>query len=209
KRKRSTVRRRMTPLTITKPEKEEVTVEDVGSDSDSDSSRSEASTSQLAGSAEFDLIGTGKNSRGEKKARKIIRKLGLKQIHDVNCVTIRKSKDIMFVINHPEVYHNPSTNTYIIMGEIRVRSMSHEAQIAAAAKFKDTKPAALGEVNDEDSEDDDDDDDDDEEADTTGVTEKDIELVTLQAGTTRAKAIKALKNNNNDIVNAIMELTAA
>ena len=40
--------------------------------------------------------------------------------------------------------------------------------------------------------------------DETGVEAKDIELVVNQAGTTRAKAVKALKNNNNDIVNAIM-----
>jgi nascent polypeptide-associated complex subunit alpha len=28
-----------------------------------------------------------------------------------------------------------------------------------------------------------------------------------QAGVSKGKAVKALKNNNNDIVNAIMELT--
>lgn len=34
-----------------------------------------------------------------------------------------------------------------------------------------------------------------------------MELVMSQANVSRAKAIKALKNNANDIVNAIMELT--
>ena len=34
------------------------------------------------------------------------------------------------------------------------------------------------------------------------VEEKDIDLVMTQANVTRAKAIKALKNNKNDIVNA-------
>jgi nascent polypeptide-associated complex subunit alpha len=48
---------------------------------------------------------------------------------------------------------------------------------------------------------------DEEEVDETGVDEKDIDLVMSQANVTRAKAIRALKNNNNDIVNAIMELT--
>ena len=46
--------------------------------------------------------------------------------------------------------------------------------------------------------------DDDEEVDATGVEDKDIELVVSQANVSRNKAIKALKNNNNDIVNAIM-----
>ena len=35
----------------------------------------------------------------------------------------------------------------------------------------------------------------------------DIELVMSQAHVSRAKAAKALKSQNNDIVNAIMELT--
>ena len=36
------------------------------------------------------------------------------------------------------------------------------------------------------------------------VEAKDIELVMQQASVSRNKAVKALKNNNNDIVNAIM-----
>ena len=43
--------------------------------------------------------------------------------------------------------------------------------------------------------------------DATGVEEKDVELVMSQANVSKAKAVKALKNNANDIVNAIMELT--
>ncbi len=43
--------------------------------------------------------------------------------------------------------------------------------------------------------------------DATGVEEKDIELVMSQANVTRTKAIKALKKTENDIVNAIMDLT--
>ena len=47
-------------------------------------------------------------------------------------------------------------------------------------------------------------DDDDEEVDATGVEAKDIELVMSQANVSKSKAVKALKNNDNDIVNAIM-----
>ena len=36
------------------------------------------------------------------------------------------------------------------------------------------------------------------------VEEKDIELVIQQANVSRSKAVRALKNNKNDIVNAIM-----
>ena len=44
-------------------------------------------------------------------------------------------------------------------------------------------------------------------ADESGVEPKDIELVMSQAGCTRQKAVSALKANDGDIVNAIMELT--
>lgn len=37
------------------------------------------------------------------------------------------------------------------------------------------------------------------------VDVKDIELVMSQANVSRAKAVRALKNNSNDIVNVIME----
>ncbi len=40
--------------------------------------------------------------------------------------------------------------------------------------------------------------------DETGVEGKDIELVMSQANESRSKAVKALRNNNNDIVYAIM-----
>lgn len=45
------------------------------------------------------------------------------------------------------------------------------------------------------------------EIDETGVEPKDVELVMSQAGVSRAKAVSALKLNDGDIVNAIMELT--
>lgn len=46
-----------------------------------------------------------------------------------------------------------------------------------------------------------------EEVDETGVEAKDIELVMTQAGVSRGKAVRALKNADGDIVSAIMELT--
>ena len=44
-------------------------------------------------------------------------------------------------------------------------------------------------------------------AEVEGVESKDIELVMSQAGCSRAKAIKALQENDCDLVNAIMSLT--
>ena len=43
--------------------------------------------------------------------------------------------------------------------------------------------------------------------DADGVEDKDIELVMQQANCSKGKAVKALKRCDNDIVNAIMDLT--
>merc|ERR1712106_536365 len=150
--------------------------------------------------------GKGKQSRGEKKARKMMSKLGLKQVTGVSRVTIRKSKNILFVITKPDVYKNPSSDTYIVFGEAKIEDLSQQAQMEAATKFKAAEVpqvpdagVAAGQAVAED--------DDDEEVEADGVEEKDIELVMSQANVSRGKAVKALKNNPNDIVNAIMELT--
>ena len=45
--------------------------------------------------------------------------------------------------------------------------------------------------------------DDGEEVDDTGLEAKDIELVMAQASVSRKKAVKALKENDNDIVNSM------
>jgi len=155
-----------------------------------------------------DLTSKVKQSRGEKKARKIMSKLGLKQITGVNRVTIRKSKNILFVITKPDVYKNPASDTYIVFGEAKIEDLSQQAQMAAAEKFKAPEVPSVSEIQaatnlagtiqEEDT---------DEEVDATGVEEKDIELVMGQANVSRAKAIKALKKTENDIVNAIMDLT--
>ena len=46
-----------------------------------------------------------------------------------------------------------------------------------------------------------------EDVDIGDISPHDIELVMGQAGCTRAEAVKALRENDKDIVNAIMQLT--
>ncbi|KAI9322429.1 NAC domain-containing protein [Dichotomocladium elegans] len=139
-------------------------------------------------------------SRGEKKARKAILGQGLKLVPGITRVTFTRARGIVFAIGKPEVYKSTNSETYIVFGEVQVEDMRARAQAAAAeqlaaeaaAKANETEAAAPSTE------------DDDEEVDATGVDEKDIDLVIGQAGVSRNKAIKALKNNNNDIVNAIM-----
>ncbi|XP_028654529.1 nascent polypeptide-associated complex subunit alpha isoform X2 [Erpetoichthys calabaricus] len=175
---------------------------------DHDSAQAQTQQAQLAAAAEIDEepVSKAKQSRSEKKARKAMSKLGLRQVTGVTRVTIRKSKNILFVITKPDVYKSPASDTYIVFGEAKIEDLSQQAQLAAAEKFK-VQGEAVSNIQEntqtptvqEESE--------EEEVDETGVEVKDIELVMSQANVSRAKAVRALKNNNNDIVNAIMELT--
>lgn len=158
------------------------------------------------------------HSRNEKKARKAIEKLHLQKVSGITRVTLRRPKNILFVINSPEVYKSPSSNTYIVFGEAKIEDLNSAAQAAAAQQL-----AAAGAEHDHaghdhsdhdhaktieaDAKKEEDDDDDGEEVDADGLEDKDIELVMTQASVSRKKAIKALKENDNDIVNSIMALS--
>ncbi|KAF5474316.1 hypothetical protein F2P56_006225 [Juglans regia] len=143
-----------------------------------------------------------KQSRSEKKSRKAMLKLGMKPIPGVSRVTVKKSKNILFVISKPDVFKSPASDTYIVFGEAKIEDLSSQLQTQAAEQFKapnisnvisKPEPSAVAL--------------DDEDVDETGVEPKDIELVMTQAGVSRSRAVKALKAADGDIVTAIMELT--
>lgn len=157
-----------------------------------------------------DPLSKSKQSRSEKKARKAMSKLGLKHVAGVNRVAIRKSKNILFVVAQPEVYKSPASDTYVVFGEAKIEDISAQAQIAAAEKLAKSKlsdstentavsaapSVPVTETIQEES--------DGEEEDSTGLCENDIKLIMDQAQVSRNKAIRALKNADNDMVNAIM-----
>jgi nascent polypeptide-associated complex subunit alpha len=148
-------------------------------------------------------------TRGEKKARKAISKLGMKPIPGVVRVTMKKSKNIMFVISRPDVFKSPTADSYIIFGEAKVEDLAAKqaalnaeqaAQRVASQSAPSFERKAATESTASAAAD-------DEPVDETGVDPKDIQLVMDQSHCSRSQAVKALKNNNNDLVNAIMELT--
>lgn len=49
---------------------------------------------------------------------------GLKQVIGISRVTIRKAKNILFVIIQPDVYKSPASDTYVIFGEAKVWTYS-------------------------------------------------------------------------------------
>eukprot|EP01097_Dermamoeba_algensis_P006205 TRINITY_DN3892_c0_g1_i1.p1 TRINITY_DN3892_c0_g1~~TRINITY_DN3892_c0_g1_i1.p1 ORF type:complete len:229 (+),score=102.13 TRINITY_DN3892_c0_g1_i1:48-689(+) len=154
----------------------------------------------------------GKQSRTEKKNRKALQKLGMKPVPGVFRVTVRKAKSLLFVINKPDVFKSPVSDTYVIFGEAKIEDPTSSAAQAAAEQFQQAepaaataatttpteKPAAAASTEASTSS---------EAVDETGVDPKDIQLVLAQTNVERAKAVAALKKHNGDVVNAIMELT--
>jgi nascent polypeptide-associated complex subunit alpha len=140
-------------------------------------------------------LGAGKQP---KRYAKAMARLGLKPEANIARVQIRKSQGFSFGIAKPEVYRFPNTNTFVIFGETQFEDAGSDASKAAAAVTSaapENKPAAAAADEDEG------------EVDASGLQEKEIDIVMTQANVSRARAIKALKNNNGDIVNSIMELT--
>jgi nascent polypeptide-associated complex subunit alpha len=157
-------------------------------------------------------------SRNEKKARKLIAKLGLKPVPGIQRLTIKRTANVIFAISQPDVYRIPNSDTYIVFGEAKFedlvsqwqRSAVQNAAASSGYDAKDSHLAGAGSLSDfsmgnsmvessavEDSE----------PQDETGLDPKDIETVMKQASVSRNKAVKALKESENDIVNAIMALS--
>eukprot|EP00580_Thalassiosira_gravida_P000037 CAMPEP_0201608108 /NCGR_PEP_ID=MMETSP0492-20130828/6988_1 /ASSEMBLY_ACC=CAM_ASM_000837 /TAXON_ID=420259 /ORGANISM="Thalassiosira gravida, Strain GMp14c1" /LENGTH=202 /DNA_ID=CAMNT_0048072817 /DNA_START=78 /DNA_END=686 /DNA_ORIENTATION=- len=157
------------------------------------------------------------HNRAEKKSRKAMQKLGMRPIPGVVRMSVKKSNQVLFVITQPDVFKSPNADTYVIFGEAKTEDSGQMAaaaaqaaqaqQAAAAAAAQQAPPAAKSlepvaedpapAVAAEEPA----------PAEEEGVESKDIELVMSQAGCSRAKAVKALKENDNDLVNAIMSLT--
>ncbi|CAE7646017.1 unnamed protein product [Symbiodinium pilosum] len=183
-------------------EKDEPEIADGDDDSDDES---DEDMPTLEGGAKDEKH---KQNRSEKKSRKAVSKLGMKPIPGITRVTVKKSKNILFVIANPDVHKAQSSDTYIVFGEAKVEDLSAQAQANAAQQFtqgpsmgaKELESANQGAVIEEVDE---------EEVDDSGVEAKDVDLVMQQVSCSRAKAVAALKANNNDIVEAIMQLSSS
>ncbi|CAL4937350.1 unnamed protein product [Urochloa decumbens] len=175
--------------------------EDEDDDDDDDDDEDDADEGELgAGATEGSKL-----SRSEKKSRKAMMKLGMKPVTGVSRITIKRAKNILFVVSKPDVFKSPTSETYVIFGEAKIEDLSSQLQAQAAQQFKmqdlskvmAKQDAAAPPPADEE-----------EEVDETGIEPRDIDLVMTQASVSRAKAVKALKAHDGDIVSAIMELTA-
>lgn len=117
-------------------------------------------------------------SKGEKKARGALAKLGLVHVENISGVTIKSAKNPTFNIASPQVYKNTANNTYIVFGAPRVDNMQAAIQ-ALQNKVKMEQ---------------------------SNVDEKHVDMLMTTAKVSREAAVQALVENNNDSVQALLAL---
>merc|ERR1712100_874621 len=119
-------------------EAEEVSGSEESDDTDDDMPNLEAADGE---GKDKDGAG-GKQNRSEKKSRKAVSKLGMKPVPGIVRVTVKKSKNNLFVISKPDVHKSPTSDTYIVFGEAKIEALSAQAQASAAQQFTSAPEAA-------------------------------------------------------------------
>merc|ERR1719327_2562579 len=141
-------------------------------------------------------------NRNEKKCRKALVKVGMKSLSGITRVTLKKRDGLIFVIDDPEVLN--LDNSYAIFGELKLEDLNRQMQMEQAKKFAQAqptaKPAEIAGAKD--------DDDDGEPLSEEGLTPDHIKMVMEHGGCSRNKAIKVLRECNDDTVQAVMKLNA-
>ena len=152
-----------------------------------------------------------KLNRGEKKCRKALTKLGMKQFPGITRVTIKKRDGFIFMINNPEVLiSGDNGNQFVCFGELKYDDPNQRMAQAEAAKMAQqqaaaqaaaatapsagaiaNKPAASDEAAEDES----------------GITPNHINMVMEHTSCSRNEAIRALRESNDDMINAVMKLS--
>lgn len=155
-----------------------------------------------------------KLNRGEKKCRKSLLKLGMKQLTGITRVTLRKRDGLIFVINEPEVLKSGNNdNSYAVFGELKLEDPNSRLTASEAKKFGEgaaqegvtaaaTAVAAEGKKEEEKKPE-----DDGAPLPEDGLTANHIDMVMQHANCSRNAAIRALREANDDMVAAVMKLT--
>ncbi|KAN0055203.1 hypothetical protein ACTA71_008302 [Dictyostelium dimigraforme] len=152
-----------------------------------------------------------KVTKGEKKTREAMKKLGLAPVNDIFRVTIKQKEGVLVVVAEPEVYASPSGETYVVFGDHSFDDIASRLQKAVPKGNVDdivkaampTQPVAVKESEESeeivaqavDS------------FDYKGVSPKDVEVVMKETKASKEKVVEALLNNKNDLVSAVLELT--
>lgn len=151
-----------------------------------------------------------KLNRGEKKCRKALLKIGMKQFAGVTRVTLRKRDGLIFVVNDPEVLRSDGDGkSFAVFGELKLEDPNTRMQQSEAKKFAEGQLAAAqanaakasapkkedAKASDEAPLPED------------GLTASHIDMVMDHTSCSRNEAIRALRETNDDMINAVMKLT--
>ena len=84
-----------------------------------------------------------KLNRGEKKCRKALTKLGMKQMTGITRVTLKKRDGLIFVINEPEVLKSGTNdNSFAVFGELKLEDPNTRLRETEAKNKFGEKPQA-------------------------------------------------------------------
>lgn len=153
-----------------------------------------------------ELEGQQKHTRGEKKCRKALTKIGMKEFTGVTRVTLRKRDGLIFFVNEPEVLRSDGEGkSFAVFGELKLEDQNARLQQAEAKKFAESQlaaakatagtTAAAAKV------------DDSAPMSEEGVTADHISMVMEHTQCSRNEAIAALRETNDDMIQAVMTLT--
>jgi nascent polypeptide-associated complex subunit alpha len=149
-----------------------------------------------------------KKAKGERKFTKIMKKQGLTVVPGITRVTMRTNKNFIMYIDNPVVMNSgKGNNSFVIYGEPKFLDFKNNVAEEQAQKFtksettKEKPEEKLGDIKEDEEE------GNDEDVDQGDLKDEDIENLISYSNCSRAKAIKALKQSNGDIVEAITLLT--
>jgi len=109
---------------------ENIKIDDEEDDDEMPDLESTSAADEASGGA-----GKGKPTRSEKKSRKAVSKLGMKPVDKVLRITVKKGKNVLFVINNPDVYKSPNNDsTWVVFGEAKIED-TDEALKKTAESF--------------------------------------------------------------------------
>merc|ERR1711920_1158626 len=146
--------------------------------------------------------GPHKASRGEKKFKKSLTKLGMKQVTGINRVTLKTSKNFVLYIEDPDILKS-TDNAYVIFGECKMFDYGQNFAADKASAFQKPDEAKQTEIAADKPADkvEEEGEGDDEEA--GDIAEESINTLMEYANCSRAKAIKGLKKTGGDVVESI------
>ena len=139
-------------------------------------------------------------NRNEKKCKKALVKAGMKQLNFITRVTLKKRDGLIFVIDNPSVLN--LDNSYAIFGELKLEDLNRQMQMEQAKKFAQQAQLANKAAKEKSEPV-----DDSVPLPEDGLTANHIDMVMQHANCSRNTAIKALRETNDDMVQAVMKLT--